>query len=979
VLRGWRRRGAIALGGLALYALLGFFVVPRIARQQIEKQGTRMLHRTTTVERVEFNPFTFVTKIFRLDIRDRDGADLLRFERLRADFEVSGVFRRAYRFGDLRVDGLHAVGRLLSDGQPSVADLLVPTEPPPPGAEKEPFPRLIVDRLELRGGRLEFVDESRAPRFLETMAPIDLEVRDLTTIPTESGEHILTVGIGDKTRIHWTGRQTVDPFRLLGKFVVEGVPLPRVWEYAAPEHPLDVRDGSADLAWSYEIGPGPDGATTFSLAEGSIDVRSLAVRPRGGEEDWLSVPELQARSIRAAWPASEVEVGEVRVTRPHGVVTLGEDGAINWQTALASSPEAAASAEAAPPAKPWTVAVASFAIDDGSVHFEDRSADPALALEVRDAEALLEGISSDLAAPVRARAKARLGEEGAVTATGTVAPDPFVAELDVSASGIDIVPFRTYFAVPNADLTRGVGELSGKLHLGASPTLRFDGEASVTRFLVVDTNANPLLDWERATARGVRLTVGPHRLRIAEADFHRAFAKIHIDRSGTLNLSRVGLTETPQDAGAPAAPAAPPAPLPPIDVVKIAIRDARIDFTDESLVLPFGTDIHAANGTIRDLSTASAAPARLDLEGRVAETGYVKAGGTLRIADPFASTDISVTFRDVAMPKLTPYFAQFAGYAVKEGSLDLDLRYQVHDRRLVGDHRIVAKDLVLGEKVESPDAPKLPVRLAIALLKDKDGHIDLEVPIEGSVDSPEFAYRKVFWQAVRKILVNIAAAPFRALGRLFGKDEEDLDLVEFAAGRSDLLAPQQETLAKLAAELAKRPELTVEVEGRFDPEADPEAIRVARLEARIEEKRATIESPEAILEALYTESFSAERLAAERAKFDPHAAAPPEPEGKKKKKRKRGEPEPPPPPPKETFDAAGFYDALRAQLLEAENVSQEELEDLARARAAAIVGALTASGGVDHSKAKAVDTAPVKRKKQGSDLVASEMVLSAGD
>jgi uncharacterized protein YbgA (DUF1722 family) len=245
------------------------------------------------------------------------------------------------------------------------------------------------------------------------------------------------------------------------------------------------------------------------------------------------------------------------------------------------------------------------------------------------------------------------------------------------------------------------------------------------------------------------------------------------------------------------------------------------------------------------------------------------------------------------------------------------------------------------------------------------------------VDSPEFNYRAVFWQAFKKILLNIVKAPFRAIGRLFGADQEDLELVGFPSGRSELPAPEQEKLAKMSAELAKRSEISIEIEGRFDPVTDVEAIRRARLEQRIDQKRTGEATLDSILEGLYTETFSAEKLEAERAKFMPATAPPPaEPEPKKKKKK---EPPPPPPPPRESFDAGGYYDALRAQLLAAEQVSDADLADLGRSRGSAIAAALTAPGGLEASRVKVLDPAPVKRKKQGSDLVASEMTMSAKD
>ncbi len=975
---------ATATAATAIYAILGFFVVPRVVRFQIEKLSREMLHREAKVARVRFNPFTLTGAVEGFELKDRDGADLFKLHRLVVNVQVSGLLRRTLKFREITIDRPEAVARILADGRPNIADLFEAETAPETTGEDSQLPRLVVERLAVGGGRLEFVDETRSPRFQETLSPLDFEVHALSTIPEESGEHVLAFAIGDRTRVRWSGRQVVQPLHLSGKLEVKDVSLVRAWQYAAREHALELRDGRADLAFSYDVRQSAAGAITASLEDGSLALHDVAVRPRGGDEDWLTVPAAEARSIRASWPESRLGIGEIRVTEPRAVAWIDSSRRTNWEAALTGAEDAAELTSPSGLPKPWTMSVGAVDIAGGSARLEDRSVEPGVPVRLTELGLRLENLSTDLAAPVTASVAARVNDTAEVTATGSVVPDPLAAELTVMLRGLDLVPFRTYAAVPNVELRSGVAGIEGKLRVTpGAPWIRFDGEGEVNALEVVDAGANRLLAWDRCRARGVRMTLTPNRLRIGEVAVDRAFMKIAIDREGTLNVSKLAAGEPPPQTPSPAGGGTPPAPNAafPLDVTKIAIRDTRIDFTDESLILPFGTDIHSASGTIQDLSTTSAAAARLVLEGRVADTGYVKADGTLRIADPFASTDVGVTFRDVNMSTLTPYLAHFAGYAVEKGNLDLDIRYRIDDRRLVGDHRVVAKDLELGEKVEGASGVGLPVRLAIALLKDKDGRIDLQVPIEGTVDSPEFAYRTVFWQAFKKILANVAMAPFRAIGRLFGRDEEDLDLVGFVAGRSDLLAPEQETLSKLAAELAGRSGISVDVEGRFDPVTDAEALRRARLELRIDAKRQSVESLEEILEALYSETFSPENLEAERSRFMPAAAPaePAEPRPAEKKKRKKKAAETPPPHPKDAFDAAGFYDALRAQLLAAENVGEAELEDLSRARAGAIVAALTAPGGLDASRVKALDPAPVKRKKQGSDLVASEMSMSARD
>jgi hypothetical protein len=305
--------------------------------------------------------------------------------------------------------------------------------------------------------------------------------------------------------------------------------------------------------------------------------------------------------------------------------------------------------------------------------------------------------------------------------------------------------------------------------------------------------------------------------------------------------------------------------------------------------------------------------------------------------------------------------------------LDLDVDYVIKDRRLVGDHTIVARDLVLGDKVKDSKAPGLAVRLAIALLKDREGRINLRVPVEGSVDSPEFDYNAVFWSAMRTILGNAAKAPFRAIGGLFGRDEDDLELVEFDLGRSDLLPAEQEKLVKVAEHLGPKQELKLTVEGRFDPEADQTALKQQKLVQLIDSRResagaaaavAGTSTLETILEALFVEQFSAETLEAERQRGQSIPPTTPAQEG--------GAPPP-------SFDAAAVYERLRARLLEVQVVTDADLAALASARTTAIVEALSKSGAIEPERVIAAQPGTVKKKKAGSSRVASEIVMSAED
>ena len=933
------------MAAFALYALVGFFIVPKIAHSQIEKQARALLHREATVSRVRFNPFTLAAVVEGLNLKDRDGAELFHLDSLSADFQVSGILRRAFRFREIVVLGPQAVARITADGRLSIADLFEKSADDKPAAPGSPLPRALVDHFMVRGGAAKFVDESRTPAFVEAVGPLDLELHGLTTIPDESGDHAITLGLGEGARIRWSGRQTVEPLKFVGKVEITNIRLPHLWEYLAATNPLMLRDGKGDLTCSYDIHKGADGELAVDINDAGAAVRDLAVRPRSGGDDWLTVPLIEVVGAEVHWPEARAEVQTIRVKGPRALAWLDKDQVVSWKAAFpAATTGATASAAPASERKPWTAKIGAFEIVEASAHVEDRSFQPNIVVDVTDVALKLLNLTDDLKASIPATLSARINGAGEASASGTVVADPPTADLDVALRSLDLKPFNPYaIHFPWADIRSGTAEASGKLHVGnGSPAIKFDGAVTLKDFQIAGAGLDRIVACDRAAAEGVSVTVFPEKIQIAKLELDGAFADVNIDRDGNVNLKQIFVTKE-------AVPATAVIPSEPLDLAirSIAIRNATAEFTDESLILPFDTKIHSINGSIKDLSTKAAAAARLNLEGRIADTGYFKSDGTLHVGAPFASTDVGVLFRGVNMPELTPYSAQFAGYSIAKGVLDVDVRYRIEDGRLVGEHRVVAKDLTLGPKVEGATGPGLPVRLAIALLKDKDGKIDLQIPIEGTIDSPEFNYNAVFWQAFKTILGSVAKAPFLAIGRLFGAGKEDLELVGFAAGQTALPAPEQEKLAKMGAELSQKTELTLEVEGRFDPVTDVDAIRRVRLETRIDAKRQSTPDLEAILQALYSETFSPERLEAERQKFP--------------------------------ADAAGFYDALRSQLLAADDVSQSALDDLARARSAAIVAAITAPGGLDASRVKILDPATIKRKKQGSELVPSEMTLTAGD
>jgi len=980
--RGRRRAlklAVVLVALLAFYALIGFFVVPRVVRWAVEKKGGEALHRTVTLGDVAFNPFTLRARLSALKIRDRDGQPLFSCDGLQLRLGPSGIFDRAWRLRELTLDGPALHVRFLHDGKLSIADLLT-------GGEASTPPRVIIDRLSIHGGELDYADESIAPAIRASFEPLNADVNDFVTIPGSHGNHALSVGFGRNTTARVTGTQTLDPLALAGRIQVSRLALADLAKRFAPGASVVIRSGEAEIAIDYDLRKNANGIQ-LRVTRGESTVTDLALASRATSAELLTVPRLEIRGTNIAFPARTVEIGSLRIDDPTGAIGWDPEGRFDWSSGTTAVATASVKSESTPPeppsAKPrspreasWKVRIAKTGIEGGTLHFEDQQTSPPVRFDLTGLTLSAEGVTNDKSVPVPFTLTGASGD-GKVSLNGQVTPSPLLLDSRAKLDAIDLVPFQPYAsAIKGLTLGAGTLDFDGTLRIAPGEPYLVEGDGALDGIELIDASDHKLLGCRKAAIRRVRLDGATSRFRIRSVDLDGLYANVVIDRQRNLNLSAIGEKSPPPPTAAPAI-AKPNKSS--VDIGTIDIRNATIDYRDDSLVLPFATAIRSAKGKVVDFSTTSRAAATVRLDGDVGEHGSVKVDGTMRMSDPFAGTDLNVHFRSVPMPTLSPYSAEFAGYAIERGDLDLDVRYRIVNRKLTGDHRIVATDFTLGKRVSGTKAG-FAVRLAVALLKDRDGRIDLQVPIEGTIDSPEFNYRAVMWQAVKKILGNIVKAPFRALGRLMGMGGEDLQVVSFDAGDSTVGPPEQETLRKIAEELVKRPELELEIAGGFDSDLDVPAMKQTKFEALVAARRdvpvtekSEPPSLDAILEALYAETFTPERLEQERAKFTTQPSTPPPPKPSRRFWQRK--PPPPPPQPPAGFDASGFYDALRAQLVAGQTVSPDELRALAKARADAIAAALT-SGGLPASRVKILDPVEVKTKA-GSQRVALEMKLEA--
>ncbi|MFM7275521.1 MAG: DUF748 domain-containing protein, partial [Gammaproteobacteria bacterium] len=374
--------------------------------------------------------------------------------------------------------------------------------------------------------------------------------------------------------------------------------------------------------------------------------------------------------------------------------------------------------------------------------------------------------------------------------------------------------------------------------------LKVSGSASLDDLRLHEAEGGAhFLGWRSLAAAGIEFSLGPDRLGITEVRLAGADAKVVVQKDRGVNLAGIlrepaapaatadtavaVVAETP--AATPAEPvseAAAAAEPFPVIIDRVRVEDSVVDFADFSLVLPFAARIEALKGVAKGVSSDANGRATLRFSGRVGEYGEADIDGQLAPFDPTHFTDIEIAFRNIALTPLSPYSATFAGRTIKAGDLDLALQYKVDNQKLLGKNQVVLQNFKLGESVKSKDAVSLPLDLAIALLSDSKGRIDLAVPVSGDVGDPRFSYGHIIWKAIGNLITGVVTAPFRALGSLFGGGgEEQVQAIRFNSGSAELMPMERQRLAKVATALAQRPKLGVRVPAATHAERDGYALR----------------------------------------------------------------------------------------------------------------------------------------------------------
>ncbi len=813
---------------LAVYALVGFLLVPRIVRSVLLKNMSQALTTRPTLEKVRCNPFALSLTLKGFRIPDGRGATAVGFDKLYLRFNIFSPFFGAWTLDELRIDKPLVNVAILEDRSLSLLSLVKPQAAPPDTTK--PPPVLLVRHLRIADGVASYDDLSRQPEFKKALIPIQIELKDFTTRRDRRNEYSLDAKTDKGETLAWSGRFTLQPFTSEGRLSIGNLQALTIEEFSGGTAPYQFTRGAIDFSADYKV----DAAETparFGLSHMGVAIRDLALADRATGEESIAAAEIETKDGEVRSDLLDANLGSVSVDSLHVLVWMDSTNTTNLQRWSQTPPDTAA---------PWTTRMTVAAIGRGEVEFQDRRFTPPPSLQFHETRAELKSYSSAPGTIVPFSAACSTGTGGRVNAVGSLIPSAGSVDAQAQLDDFDLKQLQP-FVSQMAHLEISGGTLSGKGRLrmnafgAAGPMLRYTGDIASSRFASVDEKIRqPFLSWERLDLKDLEYDMEPSRIFAREIVAKKPFVRFVIAPDMTSSVQSIAI---PPDSLPPAFRPKPDQPdTIPAVIQSIQVVDGSMYFADFSLTPNFATGIEQLNGSIKELSSAQAAHAVMDLQGKVDEYAPVFFAGTMNPLNDRGVTDVTAKFENIELTTFSPYSGKFMGYRIEKGKLDLDLHYFIQDRKLKAENKILVRQLTLGEKVQSPDATSLPVKFAIALLKDKNGDINLNLPVHGDLDDPKFSVFPIVMKVLVQLVIKAVTSPFKLFGAIFGGDDEEVaPAIRFPYGSAALDTTEVRKLDAIHQGLVDRPGLKLEIEQAGQRERDSLAVVDIRFRQRLRE------------------------------------------------------------------------------------------------------------------------------------------------
>jgi len=824
----WKKRCII---GFLIYTMVGFLILPAIIKWQLLKHLPTLTHRIADVKQVRMNPYALSLTVRGLSLKETNGAPFAAFEELYVNFQLSSVFRGAWTFGDIRL--VHPTANLvrLAEGGFNFSNLAGTNSAPatnPPTA----LPAVLVQSLLITNAVVTFADETTLQLFKADYGPINLAITDFTTRRAKDGPYKFVATTTDGESFAWSGRISINPPQSTGRFDLTGISPGKYSAYLAQFITAQVASGKIDIGADYRVNAAIS-PLEFDVRNATLRVNDLIVKPPGSDATLFGMSQFIVTNASATLTGRVARVGLASLHGGSALIGREADGsltALKYIIAVKNRTAATVATTNAPEVSaPWRFDLNELDITGFNLAVQDHSTPIAAELGLEALRLNVKGFSTETNTPVDTALAFNWRGGGSVTvkSRGTIQPPDITATVGVSQMAI--APLQPYIG-QNLNIVVHSGGVSvdgeAKFNPSAQPQIHFAGDVGVTNFSSSETiSYHELSSWKNLVVHGIDFSLQTNALSIQEVKFTDARNNFVVSSNGVLNvaaLPKMKPAVTNEASSVKNTNVAPNEPFP-IRVNAIVMENNSVRVADDSLPNHFQTSIEEFTGTIRNIIMPGTHKAGVDIHGKVSALSPFEISGEVTPDPKNLFVNLKIAFTNTDLTPLSPYTEKYVGRPINKGKLTLDLRYNIEQRVLKAENIVAFDRFTFGAKNGSPDATALPVKLAVGLLKDIHGKIDLNLPVAGSLDDPRFSIWGLVGNVFKNMILKVATSPFSLLGALVGGGD-DMQFVDFAPGRADLRENQTNKLMKLSIALTNRPALDVEIGATFDPVTDTEAL-----------------------------------------------------------------------------------------------------------------------------------------------------------
>ena len=828
----------------------------------------QLLYRATAEKAPELEVGGKV-RLSAIDVAEPSGADLLKLPQVNIDLATSKVLEN-----QLLLDGVYIYSPVINldrnaAGELNFARLAPPASastPAPAAAEtaeatdpESPFLATLKTLL-VKNGSLAFRDALPEGGFATQVSDLELNLQDFSTAPDSRATYALSLNTDRQEQLKVAGTLALEPLAVATTVDLSGLSLKEYHPYLSLflNYPLA---GTAAARAGLDFREG-----VLKVADAALDVQNLQV-PFGGDEE-LKLARLKVDGVQFDDARRQLEIGRVELAEGVVVLSMDRDRRVSPLNLLRETepppqkleqmPVAAALTEAKPP---LSYRVGEIAAQGLRIAFTDQRPKKPVRHVLSGLELSIKNLAGPDAVTSPFSLKSGYGKSGKLDLSGDVVAATGKLNLRSRLKGIALTDFVPYFP-DSVRMILADGQLNTDLKVKLDPkkaglTGAFSGNLGIRNFYGLDGELREeLLRWGSLQIDDIAGDIQPFALHIGGIALSDYTARIVIDEKGFLNLKGIvaadepktatGENEGSEPAAEPAAPVkavatiapappetAPAEPGPEITIDAITLQGGTVSFTDRQMQPDFSTTMYQLGGKIGQITTSGAAPAEVDLRGHLENHSPLQISGQINPLGQELYADIKLSFKDIELSPATPYAGTYLGYTVEKGKLTLELEYKISEKTLQAQNRVLIDQFTFGDEVESEQAVNLPVKLAVALLKDRNGAIKLDIPVSGRTDDPEFSVWSVVLTVLKNLMIKAATSPLSLLQSAFGGGGEDITAAIFPFGSSELLPAEQQKLDTLAAMLKDRPALRLDLVGFVDAEKDPEGYRKELLEQRL--------------------------------------------------------------------------------------------------------------------------------------------------